>query len=149
MSRKDETDGSLDPVKVLNCCYGCYRELRGTLGIDTEEFDDLPVEHQDAWFSAMNAGSMLVLDSEERGGVKWLDIAEAMYVTYHREAGHDAPAFAVVPDALRLIWEAMARNLANMLAFDEEEDRSPEPLIEKIVAWFETKATELGERMTA
>lgn len=147
---QEETDGSLDPLTVLQCLYAGYRALRSVLGIETEEFEDLPADHQEAWMAAMNAGSAMILDSEEKNGVKWQDIAGVMYAHYHTAAGHeDAPKFLEQPMSLRLLWEALARNLTNMIAFDTDEEKHPEPHIDQIAAWYEAKCSEIGEAVAA
>lgn len=143
-----DEDGGLNPEVALGLLYAGYCACRETIGGEIVEWDDLPDEHREGWLAAYNAGSS-VLDAAEDGEAKWGDVAKEMFNALMQATTDADVRFESLQEHLRVLWEALARHLANLLLHDSEDDGAAEAHVDMIGEWYASKADGILAREAA
>lgn len=113
----------LSPEEQLATAFAAYQHATLAFAAEAASWDELGEDEQHAFGAAVKA-VLDFFDGEPREGVRWADVAAHAHLAYQRTllGGDVAEEWAALPLETRLVWEALARHLANMLDFDPSED---------------------------
>lgn len=140
---RDPHNDELPPEQMLQSLFRLYqRMLLGVGDPAPGEWADLSDDAMAAWASGFS--EMLRLVTEPNEELTYDNVAANANLRFQETLvdGHEISAVVAwdtIEPRVRLMWQAMVRHLANLLALDPEEDGDPKTHEEQMGLWFETK----------
>lgn len=129
-----EAENGITMEELAPLAYSMWRRLSGR--------DDLPEIYRDGdavdW---ENVSGQAIYAVERADGLKWAALASLLYAQRHGCRSLESES-----DEEKLVWEALARHLYNLVDSDGMNEIDLEELETQCVSWFQKKKGELSER---
>ena len=106
---------------------------------DHSDWEDLSQEEQAAWIRVVDTVGKQI---EGAVDLSWQELAKSAFLHHQICLQKTHADFTHLPPTLQLLWETIARHLANLLVFDITEDGAISTHEQRIMDWFEVKFEE-------